>query len=90
MMLGLEQPTHGEIFLLGADASSSIPYRRIGYCPQFDTPLFENMSVLEHLKLYGRLKCGHRFSKAYMGELLEDLDLLPYSFASNPCRTELC
>ncbi|CAD7944112.1 unnamed protein product [Amoebophrya sp. A120] len=64
MMLGLETPTRGEVYILpGLLQSSSssrdhdkVPYEYIGYCPQFDTPLFSELTVLENLNIYRRLK----------------------------------
>ncbi|CAD7949722.1 unnamed protein product [Amoebophrya sp. A25] len=82
MMLGLETPTAGQVFIR--------PDSRIGYCPQFDTPLFGELSVWENLCIYARLKIPsifeeqerqsstRRTSRSRLTDLILDLDLGPY------------
>ena len=60
------------------DITDEIDYRRIGYCPQFDTPLLDTLTTIENLSLYGKLKTGDQFSRYHMFELLRSLDLTPY------------
>ena len=79
LMLGIEKPTCGEIYLL--NSKDEIDYRKIGYCPQHDDPILENLTVKEHVSLYGRLKLGSEYDKARAKKPLRDLDLLKYTDA---------
>ena len=63
----------------GGSITDEIDYRRIWYCPQFDTPLLDTLTTIENLSLYGKLKTGDQFSRYHMFELLRSLDLTPYA-----------
>ncbi|CAI2343298.1 unnamed protein product [Caenorhabditis sp. 36 PRJEB53466] len=57
MITGIHEPTSGSIFIEGVDAVSNRKEARqsIGYCPQYN-PLYERLTVKEHLKLVNTLK----------------------------------
>jgi ABC-type lipopolysaccharide export system ATPase subunit len=57
MLTGALVPTAGRALLAGLDVvtQQEAVRRLVGYCPQFDA-LFDNLTVREHLELYGRLK----------------------------------
>ena len=56
MLVGLLQPTSGEISVAGYDAATQLIElkRRIGYVPE-EAQLFEHLTLVEHLQLIGRL-----------------------------------
>jgi ABC-type multidrug transport system ATPase subunit len=57
IMSGLHTPTSGKCYVNGLDVTTSINEVRqsLGVCPQHDL-LFENLTVMEHIELYGELK----------------------------------
>jgi len=65
MLCGQYVPTAGTIHVRGLDVSQHVHEVRkmIGYCPQFDA-ILDELTVREHLQLYGRLK-------GYSGKELE-------------------
>uniref|UniRef100_A0A7E4WE17 ABC transporter domain-containing protein n=1 Tax=Panagrellus redivivus TaxID=6233 RepID=A0A7E4WE17_PANRE len=54
---GSNSATLGEVFICNRSISGNLNLcqKEIGYCPQYN-PLFEKLTVEEHLRLYGRLK----------------------------------
>ncbi|KAJ3158551.1 ATP-binding cassette sub- A member 5 [Geranomyces michiganensis] len=54
---GQVAPTHGNVYVNGESifARRSEAGRKIGYCPQYD-PLWAELTVSEHLNVYGALK----------------------------------
>ena len=56
MLIGLLQPTSGEISVAGYDAATELLElkRRIGYVPE-EAQLYEHLTLVEHLQLIGRL-----------------------------------
>ncbi|XP_038064701.1 ATP-binding cassette sub-family A member 5-like [Patiria miniata] len=54
------KPARGQIQIAGHDLASSLTeaFRVIGYCPQHD-PLYENLTVREHLEAYALIKGVH-------------------------------
>ena len=57
MLTGEISPTSGSIFIKGKQIPKNIQdlYGQIGYCPQTD-PIFDNLTVKEHLEFYGSIK----------------------------------
>lgn len=66
MLAGLQKPTHGTIEM---DATGGI-----GLCPQKNV-LWDELSVLEHVRIFNRLKASKVDSKAQMRELVAACDL---------------
>ena len=56
MLVGLVEPTAGDISVAGCDAATEMLElkKRIGYVPE-DAQLFESLTLAEHLQLMGRL-----------------------------------
>ena len=56
MLVGLVEPTKGDISVAGCDAATEMLElkKRIGYVPE-DAQLFESLTLTEHLQLIGRL-----------------------------------
>ena len=56
MLIGLLQPTSGEISVAGYDAATQLLElkRHIGYVPE-EAQLYEHLTLVEHLQLIGRL-----------------------------------
>ena len=56
MLVGLVEPTAGDISVAGCDADTELLElkKRIGYVPE-DAQLFESLTLSEHLQLIGRL-----------------------------------
>ncbi len=59
MLTGLEEPTRGEVEILGLSLRGdwSLVQRLVGLCPQ-QSVLYPDLTASEHLYLYGRLKAG--------------------------------
>jgi len=80
MMCGILPPTEGEIGILGLDVVQEKQKARqfIGYCPQFDAHI-ENLTVEEHLYLYGRMKGldGVKLENA-VNDKIRDMQLTEY------------
>ena len=57
MLTGLLPPTSGDAFILGQPVTSNMETIRqsLGVCPQHDV-LYPELTVLEHLRLYARIK----------------------------------
>ncbi|EFP07593.1 hypothetical protein CRE_26165 [Caenorhabditis remanei] len=57
MITGILQPTSGTITIEGVDAveNRKITRESVGYCPQYN-PLYEKLTVMEHLRLVNTLK----------------------------------
>ncbi|BDU78057.1 ATP-binding cassette domain-containing protein [Mesoterricola sediminis] len=83
-LAGLFRPTEGTVRLLGMDPGAQSPElrERIGYMPQ-KFGLYEDLSVLENLRLYADLRhvTGEARNRAF-GELLAFTDLA--RFTSRP------
>ncbi|EGT56105.1 hypothetical protein CAEBREN_08786 [Caenorhabditis brenneri] len=60
MITGILQPTSGTITIEGVDAieNRKVARESIGYCPQYN-PLYEKLTVMEHLRLVNTLKGGN-------------------------------
>ena len=56
MLVGLLQPTSGEIAVAGYNAETELLElkRHIGYVPE-EAQLYEHLTLVEHLQLIGRL-----------------------------------
>ncbi|KAF1761155.1 hypothetical protein GCK72_009409 [Caenorhabditis remanei] len=67
MISGVAQPTSGSIKVAGVDAVRNKDKARkfIGFCPQYN-PLYDRLTVLEHLELVNALKEGP--SHLFLGE----------------------
>uniref|UniRef100_A0AC34Q995 ABC transporter domain-containing protein n=1 Tax=Panagrolaimus sp. JU765 TaxID=591449 RepID=A0AC34Q995_9BILA len=54
---GISSATRGEVLICKKEISRNLSecQKHIGYCPQYN-PLFEKLTVEEHLRLYGKLK----------------------------------
>uniref|UniRef100_A0A8R1HLJ5 ABC transporter domain-containing protein n=1 Tax=Caenorhabditis japonica TaxID=281687 RepID=A0A8R1HLJ5_CAEJA len=59
MITGILEPTDGTITIEGVDAvqNRGIARESIGYCPQYN-PLYDKLTVMEHLRLVNTLKGG--------------------------------
>uniref|UniRef100_A0A1I7TCA8 ABC transporter domain-containing protein n=1 Tax=Caenorhabditis tropicalis TaxID=1561998 RepID=A0A1I7TCA8_9PELO len=59
MITGMHKPTEGKVMIGGIDANSNRSEARelIGYCPQYN-PLYDKLTVMEHLRLVNALKGG--------------------------------
>src|ERR1700683_2497452 len=57
VLIGLIEPTHGEILFEGRDGRSDWPgfLRRVGYVPE-EAYLYQHLSGREYLQLLGRLR----------------------------------
>ncbi len=54
VLMGLEPATRGRVRALGVPAPSRVLLERIGYMPQ-ETALYQDLSVMENLELFGAL-----------------------------------
>ena len=61
IMAGIIEPTSGQAEINGFDCKENMSAIRqsLGVCPQHDV-LFENLTVIEHIRLFAALK-GERF-----------------------------
>lgn len=57
IMAGLYEPTSGQVEINGFDCKENMSAIRqsLGVCPQHDV-LFENLTVIEHIRLFAALK----------------------------------
>lgn len=64
MLTGMTAPTEGEAWIRGLSISTSMERVResLGYCPQTSV-LYPELTVEEHLRLYGRIKGIKTFSE---------------------------
>ena len=71
MLVGLLQPTSGEISVAGYSAETELLKlkRRIGYVPE-EAQLYEHLSLVEHLQLIGRL---YHLEEGLIAEKIKDL-----------------
>lgn len=71
MLVGLLQPTSGEVSVAGYDAATELLElkRRIGYVPE-EAQLYEHLTLVEHLQLMGRL---YHLEEALIAEKITDL-----------------
>ncbi|KAF1770159.1 hypothetical protein GCK72_001977 [Caenorhabditis remanei] len=77
MITGMHKATEGRVLIGGVDASSNRAEARklIGYCPQYN-PLYEKLTVIEHLRLVNALKGGSGATfNADAQSLLEQIEL---------------
>lgn len=76
MLCGLFAQTSGTAYVDGYKLDRMDDIRlRLGLCPQFDI-LFEDLTCMEHLLLYARLKCVPiRQEKEHVEKLLLDVGL---------------
>ena len=77
ILIGLIEPTHGEILFEGRDVRSDWPgfLRRVGYVPE-EAYLYQHLSGREYLQLLGRLRGMNRaVLDARIDELLRLLSL---------------
>jgi ABC-type multidrug transport system ATPase subunit len=81
MICGQVEPSGGEVRIQGLDVSTQIHQVRkiIGYCPQFDA-LLDNLTVMEHLYLYGRIKgLSGKSLNTEVEKQTKELDLLSFA-----------
>ena len=71
MLIGLLQPTSGEISVAGYDAATELLELkgRIGYVPE-EAQLYEHLTLVEHLQLMGRL---YQVEEKLIAEKIKDL-----------------
>ncbi|XP_075241054.1 phospholipid-transporting ATPase ABCA1-like isoform X2 [Convolutriloba macropyga] len=77
ILTGLFPPTSGTGFVNGLDIREHMDVIRqsVGMCPQYNV-LFGNLTVMEHLRFYGRLRGKRQLDITKMGiRLLSDLHL---------------
>ncbi|RWS13138.1 ATP-binding cassette sub-family A member 1-like protein [Dinothrombium tinctorium] len=88
MLTGILPPTSGNITIDGFDLSTQtkIARKKIGLCPQHNV-LYDDLTVKEHLLLYGALK-GIQKNKL-KNEIIKMLDKLELNFKINTKSKEL-
>ncbi|CAI4230618.1 unnamed protein product [Auanema sp. JU1783] len=74
MICGLVSPTAGSISICGANADFHTSRRNLGLCPQ-GNPLFEKLTVMEHLWLIHGLKGARTDYKVESKQLLDEIKL---------------
>jgi ABC-type multidrug transport system ATPase subunit len=78
MIVGLEKPTQGAIFVDGVDVrhAHDVFQRSLGLCPQHNV-LWDLLTVEEHLQFFCRLKglSDPVFEAAHVTAMLEDLGM---------------
>jgi len=77
MITGILPPTSGKIFIHGQDITTNLEAlrRRMSYCPQVNI-LWDNLTVMEHLKLFGRLRgIADDLIKEQSAQFLEELEM---------------
>ena len=77
MIVGLLAPTSGSVSVMGMDMakSSTEAKRHLGYLPE-ETPLYENMTVMEYLMFFSELyKLPKSYAKKRIDFLLDSLKL---------------
>ena len=78
LLANLIQPTSGSIVYFGKEKDVVTDHSFIGYCPQND-PLWSNLTVDEHLKVFGMVRGLEGPLLTDMRDLLVDrLDLIAY------------
>lgn len=79
MLVGLLQPTSGEISVAGYDAATELLElkQHVGYVPE-EAQLYEHLTLVEHLQLMGRLySLEERLIAQKMKELVKLFDMAP-------------
>ena len=73
ILTGLFPPTSGSANIMGYSLEHELPAirRSLGVCPQHDI-LFDELTAVEHLKIYGRLK-GITVSEREFDQMIADL-----------------
>mmetsp|Transcript_38641 Transcript_38641/g.28516 ORF Transcript_38641/g.28516 Transcript_38641/m.28516 type:complete len:160 (+) Transcript_38641:1148-1627(+) len=76
---GEQKPTFGEIHINGHDVTTTTGFeearKQLGYCPQYDA-LFDEMTVLEHLEFYSKIKgIEERLRSHLVEKTIKELDL---------------
>lgn len=77
MITGMHKATEGRVIIGGIDANShrAAARKMIGYCPQYN-PLYDKLTVMEHLKLVNALKGGSKLTfKVEADSLLQQIEL---------------
>ncbi|CAL2028761.1 unnamed protein product [Caenorhabditis brenneri] len=77
MITGMHKPTEGKVMIGGVDAIGKRAEARklIGYCPQYN-PLYDKLTVMEHLRLVNALKGGNgKDFKTEAESLLQQIEL---------------
>ncbi len=77
MILGLIEPTSGQIKVMGRDMRKDGPYikRFTGYLPE-ESPLYENMTVMEYLIFFSKIyNLPRPKAEERIAELLDSLNL---------------
>ena len=84
MITGLTVPTTGKIFINEHDVVTDTDVARsvLGYCPQHNL-LFDDLTVMEHLLFFSKLK--QNYNQAEIDEMLELINLADKKNA--PSRT---
>ncbi len=79
MITGLTKPTTGKILINNKDVVENTDEARsvLGYCPQHNL-LFDDLTVMEHLKFFSKLKQNYN-----QEEIDEMLDLINLSDKKN-------
>lgn len=74
MITGITSPNKGQILVNDHDIvkDTAMARRQIGFCPQYNL-LFDEMTVLEHLVFFSKLK--ENYNMAEINSILEDLNL---------------
>ena len=75
---GISSSTKGEVYICKKPISTDLSecQQQIGFCPQYN-PLFERLTVKEHLRLYGKLKAKtwNEDSERRLNQLVESNQL---------------
>lgn len=79
MITSMLPPSAGTIEINGIDISKDYDPRLLSICPQFNTHLCEELTPLEHFKLYRMIhQLDIEESEAYAKEMIEKLELEPH------------
>ena len=96
MISGFYNKTSGNISIFGLDSTEDKRQvqKLMGFCPQTN-PIFDFLTVKEHLILYAKIKGVHEKINEEIDSLLTDLDLLPKKnyqarFLSGGQKRKLC
>ncbi|CAD5206396.1 unnamed protein product [Bursaphelenchus okinawaensis] len=79
MLTGFLNVGYGEIIVDGESRSSSVSFRNVGYCPQFDA-LFPKLTAIEHLEFYAKIR-GIKSAdiSASVSWAIDHMQLKPYA-----------
>lgn len=75
ILTGFIRPTAGIVQVAGEEPAAVGKGSNVGFCPQWN-PLFNNLTVEEHLRFYGTLKVGSSVPEEEMESILQKIDLL--------------